>query len=190
MLPGNVLHLRFDAFKPDVVPWLDEQLRAGPRAIILDLRRNGGGSAAAMQEILGRFLTSGARIAEVVRADRVEILAAGNASQVHKGPLAVLVGPLSASASEVSASALRTHERALLYGQDTLGDVLLASSYQLADGGVVQVATADLRGADGKRLEDVGVKVDKEVIPTLEAIRAGRDVVLEAALADLAQTTH
>jgi C-terminal processing protease CtpA/Prc len=73
-----------------------------------------------------------------------------------------------------------------LYGQHTGGDVLLASSFQLADGGIVQVATADIRGADGRRLEDEGVKVDKEVRPTLAAIRASRDLVLEAAQTDLA----
>lgn len=189
-LAGNVLHLRFDSFKPDVVPWLDEQLSGEPHAVILDLRTNGGGDAKAMQEVLGRFLTNGTPVAKVMRADREEILTASSAPRVFNGPLVVLLSPLSASASEVSASALRMNERALLYGQDTFGNVLVARSFQLSDGGILQVATADIRSADGQRLEDIGVKVDKQVKPTLAAIQAGRDVVLEAALTDLKQTLH
>jgi carboxyl-terminal processing protease len=189
-LAGKVLHLRFDTFKPDVVPWLDEQLSGKPHAVILDLRTNGGGDAKAMQEVLGRFLTDGTPVAKVMRADREEILTASSAPRVFNGPLVVLLGPLSASASEVSASALRTNERALLYGQDTFGNVLVARTFQLSDGGILQVATADIRSADGQRLEDIGVKVDKQVKPTLAAIQAGRDVVLEAALTDLKQTLH
>jgi hypothetical protein len=188
--PGDVLQLRFDAFLPEVVPWLDEQLQSNPRAIILDLRRNGGGDSEAMQEILGRFLDAGTPIAKVIRTDGEEILKARPAPSTFNKPLAVLLSPLSASASEVSASALRIHERALLYGRSTMGNVLLAKTFQLADGGVVQVATADILSVDGKRLEDVGVKVDRKLQPTMEFIRAGRDVVLEAALADLTQTTH
>jgi carboxyl-terminal processing protease len=125
-----------------------------------------------------------------MRADREEILTASSAPGVFKGPLAVLLSPLSSSASEVSASALRENERALLYGQDTLGNVLVANTFQLLDGGILQVATADVRGADGRRLENVGVKVDKQLKPTLAAIKDGRDVVLEAALTDLKQALH
>jgi carboxyl-terminal processing protease len=190
MLAENVLHLRFDTFKPDVVPWLDEQLSRNPHAVILDFRRNGGGDAKAMQKVLGRFLTSGTRLAKIMRADGEEILTASSAPSVFSGPLIVLLGPLSASASEVSASALRTNKRALLYGQDTFGNVLLANSFQLPDGGILQVATADVLGADGRRLENIGVKVDKQLKPTLAAIQAGRDVVLESALTDLKQSLH
>ncbi len=190
VLPGDILHLRFDTFRPDVVSWLDEQLLINPRAVILDLRRNVGGDANAMQEVLSRFLARGARIAKVVRVDREEIVLAGSTASVFTGPLAILLSPLSASASEVSASALRIHGRALLYGQDTLGNVLLANSFQLIDGGIVQVATADIRSVDGRRLEDVGVKVDRKLMPTLAAIKSGHDIVLEAALADLRQALH
>lgn len=190
MLPGNVLHLRFDAFKADVVPWLDEQLLTKPRAVILDMRRNGGGSAEAMLAILGRFLGGGTHIADIIRSNQAEAVTATRPPVVFRGPVAVLVSPLSASAAEVSASALDFHGRATLYGQATHGDVLISDSFLLADGGIVQVAVGDVRSAGGQRLENIGVKVDREILPTLESVRAGRDVVLEAALADLTKITH
>ena len=97
------------------------------------------------------------------------------------GPLAVLVGPMSASAAEVSSAALRYHRRALLVGSETAGAVLMSRGYPLPGGGRVQVAIADWRATDGRRLEGVGVKPDLAVAQTLEAIRAGRDLPLEAA---------
>jgi carboxyl-terminal processing protease len=189
-LPGDVLLLRFNSFQPDIVAWLDEQLHSQPRAVILDLRRNGGGDAAVMQQVLGRFLEDGAKVAEIIYVDRSETWVAKAATGVYKGPLAILVGPQSASAAELSASALAFHARAKIFGQATRGNVLLSSSYPLADGGRVQVAIADIRSAGGKRLEDVGVQVDEVVTPTLATVRAGKDVVLEAALASFALSSH
>ncbi len=190
VLPGNVLHLRFNSFQDDVAPWIDAQLLQDPSAVVLDLRTNGGGSAAAMLEIIGRFLAAGTSISEVMRADRTETFRATDAPHSFKGPVAVLIGSMSASAAEVTASALRFHDRAKLYGSRTSGDVLLSSNFRLLDGGIVQVAIADMRGPDGNRIENIGVKPDFEIMPTLESIRAGRDVVLEAALTDLKQTLH
>ena len=43
---------------------------------------------------------------------------------VFHGPLAVLVGPNTASAAEISANALKVHKRAELYGLDSFGNVL------------------------------------------------------------------
>ena len=52
------------------------------------------------------------------------------------------------------------------------------------------VATHDVRGPDGKRIENVGVKVDHEVRQTLATVRSGHDVVIDRALADLARARH
>ena len=100
--------------------------------------------------------------------------------------MAVLVGPNTASAAEISANALKVHKRAKLYGINSFGNVLQGYYFALDDGGVVMVATHDVRGPDGKRLENVGVKVDHEVRQTLATVRSGRDVVIDRALADLA----
>ncbi len=190
LLPGNVLHLRFDGFMPDITPWLDEQLRKAPRALVLDLRTNSGGYASVLLQVMGRFMEAGTNVGQEVRADGTKVLEAANAPFQFKGPVAVLITQLSTSAAEVAAGAFQAHGRAKLYGQTTRGDVLIGRRFGLADGGMIAVAIADTRTPDAKRLENVGVKPDHEIMPTLETVRAGRDVVLEAALADLAQTTH
>ena len=98
-----------------------------------------------------------------------------------KGPLVVLIGPASASAAEVTAAALRNHRRALLVGGESAGAVLLSQAYPLPDGGKVTVAIADVLTPDGRRLEGVGVSPDLPVAQTLAAVRADRDLPLEAA---------
>ncbi len=185
-LPGNVLYLRFNHFEPEVVPWLDEQLQVMPRAVILDLRYNIGGNVEVMLETLSRFFDPGTRAASVVQQAETAYWTTMESPVNYKGTLAVLVGPLSASAAEVSASAFRFQGRATLYGQATSGKVQLSRQFPLPDGGMVQVAIADVRGPGDQRLEAAGVAADRVVLPTLESVRAGRDAVLDAALADLA----
>ncbi len=190
LLAERILHIRFDRFKPGIVSWLDEQVRTNPAAVVLDLRRNIGGDLPVLADVMGRFLDAGTPIGEEIRTARSHTYTANTAPHVYAGPVAVLVSRASSSAAEISAAALRFHGRAMVYGQNTSGDVLLSQNYSLADGGIVQMAIADVLGADGKRLENVGVKPDFEIMPTLETVRAGRDVVLEAAVTDLKQTLH
>lgn len=186
-LPGDVLYLRFNHFEPEVVPWLDEQLGTAPRAVVLDLRYNVGGNAEVMLETLSRFFDPGTRAASVVQQAETTYMTTMESPVNFRGPMAVLVGPLSASAAEVSASAFRFQGRATLYGQATAGKVQLSRQFPLPDGGIVQVAIADVRGPGDQRLEAAGVGVDRVVVPTLENIRAGHDAVLDAAQADLAR---
>jgi len=59
------------------------------------------------------------------------------------------------------------------------GDVTNAS---LPGGGRLYFTGHDVRHADGRQLQQVGIVPDVEVRPTVAGIRAGRDEVLEVAL--------
>lgn len=99
----------------------------------------------------------------------------------------VLIGPSSASASEVMAAALRYHRRARLFGRRTAGEVVGSKRFDLPDGGVLQVATNDFFAADGTRLERRGIAPDYEVWETLQTVRAGEDPVLEQSIRAFAE---
>ena len=181
-LPSGVRVLRFDRFDRDSLAWLRANLpEASTRGLVLDLRHNSGGKVWVERELLSHFLPPGAVTGRVVRRGRENVEKTVATKRRFDGPLAVLVGPMSASAAEVSSAALRYHRRALLVGSETAGAVLMSRGYPLPGGGRVQVAIADWRATDGRRLEGVGVKPDLAVAQTLEAIRAGRDLPLEAA---------
>lgn len=181
------VYLRFDEFLPVFRDWLRERLaaNAGAPGIILDLRRNGGGEVATLERVLRDLLPGRVRYGTFVtrggRANREKSAWLGGAP--YTGPLAVLVGPGSASSAEILAYSLQHYGRARLFGETTAGVVIASQHFRLRDGGELQLGTFDFRTLDGGRLEGNGVQPDKEVKRTLPAVRAGRDEVLEAAVA-------
>lgn len=181
-LPSGVRVLRFDAFDKASVAWLARNLAdPSPRGMILDLRSNSGGLVTAQVEISSYFLEPGTSLGRSVARHKTRSSVTRQSSMRYDGPLVVLIGPSSASAAEITAYALRYHRRARLIGAETAGAVLAARSYPLPGGGFVDVAVADYLTPDGRRLEGVGVKPDLPIAQTLEAVRAGRDLPLEAA---------
>jgi len=181
-LPSGVRVLRFDRFDRAGLEALRQaQVEPPANGLILDLRHNGGGSIKVLRAVAGLFLPDGEIIGRKVERRREHIQRAV-ASPVHfDGPLVVLIGPATSSAAEITAYALRHHGRAKLVGSETAGAVLVSRAFDLPDGGQVEVAIADYRTPDNRRLEGVGVRPDLPVLQTLAAIRAGRDMPLEAA---------
>jgi carboxyl-terminal processing protease len=104
----------------------------------------------------------------------------------YAGRVVVLIGPGSASASEIFAHVLQQQKRATVVGRRSAGAVIVSRFYRLPGGGRLQVPIQDYVGVDGQRLEGRGVTPDVVVpAPTFADWRAGRDPELEAALAEL-----
>jgi carboxyl-terminal processing protease len=181
-LPSGVRVLRFDAFRDDQVDWLTKEVGGlSGRGLILDLRLNAGGALTAERRVASLLVEPGVPLGESRRRGKVYPLKAGASNVRYGGPLVILIGPGTASAGETLAYALRLRGRAVLVGLETAGAVLTSLRYDLPDGGHITVPIADFVAPDGRRLEGVGVKPDIQVEQTLTAVRAGRDLPLEAA---------
>jgi len=103
-------------------------------------------------------------------------------------PMAVLVNGGSASASEVTASALHDAHRAVLVGQRTAGAVASSELLPLPGGSGLQVAVAAAAApATNASLDGVGITPDVSLAQTrtLDDYRAGRDPQLDAAVSAL-----
>jgi len=103
--------------------------------------------------------------------------------------MAVLINGGSASASEVTAAALRDAHRAILVGQKTAGAVASSELLPLPGGGGLQVAVAAATAPDSStELDGIGVAPDVASAEprTLADYRSGRDPQLQAAIAVLA----
>ncbi|MEY2880383.1 MAG: hypothetical protein RLZZ15_2763 [Verrucomicrobiota bacterium] len=86
------------------------------QALVLDLRRNGGGVLNEAIEIAGLFVNKGP-IVQVKAYDGDIQVASDNKEKIaYAGPLAVLVDRFSASASEIVAGALQNYGRAVIIG--------------------------------------------------------------------------
>jgi carboxyl-terminal processing protease len=90
--------------------------------LILDLRRNGGGSLPEAINLTGLFIKSGPILQVKNARGHVKVLNDEDPGIVYDGPLIVLVSHISASASEILAAALQDYGRAVIVGdQGTFG---------------------------------------------------------------------
>ena len=87
--------------------------------IILDLRRNGGGSLEEAINLTGLFIKEGPVVQVSDTNDRISILKDSDDSVLYDGPLVVMTSRFSASASEILAAALQDYGRALIVGDSS-----------------------------------------------------------------------
>jgi len=105
----------------DVKRLIRELEGAGVDGIIIDLRRNGGGSLQEAIELTGLFIEDGpvVQVKSSIGSKRVEN--DPDPDLFYGGPLAVIVDRFSASASEIFASAIQDYGRGLILGSQTYG---------------------------------------------------------------------
>ena len=186
VLEGGVVYLRFDDFEASTRRWLSERLKAhrDAPACIVDLRQNLGGQVFSLDITLGEFFDH--RVEVGVFTHRNGWKESDHSlplfSAHYPGPLVVLVGTLSASSAEIFSRVLQASGRAVVIGRKTAGAVRGSYTYDLRDGGALQVSVLDYRAPDGKPLEGVGVTPDIVVPLSIADLRAGTDPDLTAAL--------
>jgi carboxyl-terminal processing protease len=182
--PG-VLVLRARAFDPGMGRWMGEELRDLPPEtdVVLDLRANAGGRLWEAEAVLSCFLPHDMPWAwRTGRGAPRRLLKTtapcGSLEAPIPNDLAVLVGPASRSAAELTPAALQESGRAVIVGAPTSGAVLISLDTDLPDGGRLTLSRADFVTISGVRLEKRGVRPD--------VITATSDEALDAAVAALA----
>jgi carboxyl-terminal processing protease len=162
--------------------------------MVIDLRGNLGGVGAMASGFAGHFLDHVDTLG-VMRMRTATLYFVANPRTVdtqarpvrpYAGPVAVLTDAMSASTSEFFAGGLQQLGRVRVFGEPTAAQALPAYAQKLPDGDVLMHAVADFTGKTGKRFEGLGVTPDVAAPPTRDALLAGRDPALEAALAWIA----
>jgi carboxyl-terminal processing protease len=106
----------------DVAKLIEKLKTENIQGLILDLRRNGGGSLEEAVRLTGLFIKSGPVVQTVNSGGMVSTLRDPDASALYDGPLVVLTSRISASASEILAGAIQDYGRGLVVGdQSTFG---------------------------------------------------------------------
>ena len=101
----------------DVTKLIRKLKSENARGIILDLRRNGGGSLEEAIKLTGLFIAAGPVVQTRDLAGHIEIGYDKDGETLYSGPLLVLTSRLSASASEIVAGALQDYGRAIIVGE-------------------------------------------------------------------------
>ena len=156
--------------------------KQGVTKIVLDLRDNPGGYLNSAVTVSSEFLADGVVVEERGRHMESKQLVANPGGNLTNAKLVILINEGSASASEITAGALKDNGRAILVGEKTYGKGSVQEVKQLSNGAQLKVTVAGWFTPKGVNISKEGIKPDIEVKLTPEDSNAGRDPQLEKAL--------
>jgi carboxyl-terminal processing protease len=138
MFPNQVLYVRIfdfgDRTSAEFDSALKDNLKGGVSRVVLDLRDNPGGYVDAANDVISEFVRSGTTTILVPRGGKEEVHTVsgnGRAFDVH---LVVLINENTASASEITAGAIKDHGRGTLVGTKTFGKGSVQQDFLLRQG--------------------------------------------------------
>jgi hypothetical protein len=151
--------------------------------LIIDLRGNPGGIGGMAMGMAGYLVDdAGKQLGTMyIRDTKLKFVINPRANVFH-GPVAILMDGNSASTSEIMAGGLKDIGRARVFGTRSAAAALPSLIERLPNGDGFQYAIANYISEGGKPLEGLGVTPDVEVKLTREALLAGHDPVVDAAL--------
>jgi carboxyl-terminal processing protease len=166
-----------------------EELKAkNVRGVVLDLRGNPGGLVNAAVSLSSLWLPSGKTILQEKRDGKVVKTYDATGRAVLEGvPTVVLVDEGSASASEITAGALKDNGAATITGTTSYGKGSVQELRPLRDGGVLKVTIARWYTPAGRNIDKEGIEPDQKVEITEADVAAQRDPQKEAAVTKLKQ---
>jgi carboxyl-terminal processing protease len=190
MLPEKVGYLAIFAFGEETPNQFDAALAkvraAGARALVVDLRNNGGGYVRSALQISSEFISNKALYTVETRGSDPETVLA-DPGEVLTLPLVVLVNQYSASASEIAAGALQDDGVGTLVGTKTFGKGVMQTVTPFPDGAAIKITTAHYLTPANRDINLRGIEPDVRVDENQNA-RFGdpeHDAQLRAALAFL-----
>ena len=102
----------------DVLALLTRLKSEAIEGLVIDLRRDGGGSLEEAINLTGLFIPNGPVVQAKDSNGNISVSKDSNPDVAYAGPLIVLVNRLSASASEIFAAALQDYGRAVIVGDE------------------------------------------------------------------------
>jgi C-terminal processing protease CtpA/Prc len=192
-LPGNVGYVELRGFGPPELVAAGYEaalsLLEGSRALIVDLRRNGGGAPASVALWMSHFFALG----DERHLNDIYTRNTGQTQQYWTTPAAgvryarpvyVLTSARTFSGGEECAYDFQTQRRALLVGQTTGGGANAGDRYSLGHGLVINIPTARaINPVTRTNWEHVGVKPDIEV-PAAQAQQTAYVAILRKLAAE------
>jgi carboxyl-terminal processing protease len=187
ILEGNIGYLKVSRFSEDTTKLSREAAQkfknASVKGVILDLRSDPGGLLDASVDLSSIWLDKGDKVLDEKRGEVVVKSYSAKGNPILKDiPTVVLINEGSASASEITAGALKDNKAATLIGVKTFGKGSVQSLVRLGDGGVLKVTIAKWFTPGGRNINKEGIEPDQEVKRTTEDFEANRDPQKDAAI--------
>jgi len=161
---GVIKIMRFAESSPaEVEAGYRSLLEGGMRALVLDLRDNGGGLLDSTVHIARDFLREGLVLTEERVGGEIVEYRVERPGEFVDLPMVVLVNGNTASASEVLAAALSENQRAPLVGTTTFGKGTVQAVVELSDGSSLHITTARWLTPNGETLDETGLNPAYEI---------------------------
>jgi carboxyl-terminal processing protease len=173
----------------DVAELLGRLNKENINGLIIDLRRNGGGSLEEAVNLTGLFIKKGPVVQSKSYDKHTEVLSDKDPSILYNGPMIVLTSHVSASASEIFAGALQDYGRAVIVGDKNtfgkgtvqtlleVGKFMSPYGFKVADAGALKLTIQKFYRPSGKSTQLKGVESDV-VLPSRYAhLEVGEDAL-------------
>jgi carboxyl-terminal processing protease len=203
MVAGDVAYVRIPGFNSKTPASLHDALQVlaakHPRALVLDVRANQGGSFDDCVAAVGELVPAGSTVANVTKRDKPEPVVAKTPPVLEGLPTAVLVNHETASSAELLTAAVRELEHATVVGTTTQGKWTVQTLEDLPNGYAIKYTIGVFGSPSGKSYEGTGLAPDVEVDWSDDAFHAAEgitdpakrlteDVQLRTAVAVLARS--
>ena len=154
----------------------------GIKKVILDLRGNGGGYVAAAKDLLSLWFDDQPIFTQKSKHFGDSTTSSSSGKAILKDmKTVVLVNGSSASASEIVAGALQDYEKATIVGEPTYGKGVVQNLYNLSNGTVLKVTTAEWYTPKDRSISGEGITPDIKVERTYEDINSMKDPQMDKA---------
>ena len=191
MLENNIGYIRiidFDGGAAEEFKENYEQLKSqGAKALVVDVRSNGGGVVDEAIDILEMICDKGSTLLIETDKNGNEEVIKSKETPIINMPIAVLTNGYSASASEIFAGALKDLDKATLIGTKTYGKGVIQSLIRLTDGSGIKITTDEYCTPNRNKINKVGIEPDIQVeLPDgIEELTDENDTQLQRALEEL-----
>jgi carboxyl-terminal processing protease len=145
-------------------------LRGGARALILDLRENGGGLLDEAVNVASIFVPDGTIVSTDGRSQPRQVYVAKGGAIASRIPMVVLVDRGTASAAEIVTGALKDRGRAKVVGTRTYGKGVFQEIEPLPNGGALDITVGEYFTPNGTNLGGGGVREGSGIQPNVYAI--------------------
>lgn len=160
MLSGYIGYIKISGFKKNTsaqfIDTLERLTSNGAKALIFDVRDNGGGLVSALEECVDPLLPEGVIATAEYKDGHSETLVYSDNSELNL-PMVVLVNGETASAGELFAASLRDFGKAELIGEQTYGKGVMQTTTEFEGGGALVLTVAEYKTANSECYDGVGL---------------------------------
>ncbi|MCR4795028.1 MULTISPECIES: S41 family peptidase [Ruminococcus] len=190
MINERVGYIKISGFKKNTpqqfIDTLERLTSNGAKAIIFDVRDNGGGIVDSLSDCVDPLLPEGVIATAEYKDGHSETLVYSDAAKLDI-PMVVLVNKNTASAAELFAASLRDFGGAVLVGERTYGKGVMQQTTEFDKKGAVVLTVAKYKTAVSECYDGIGLTPDYTVENTFEEYDEQKNRAIDAAMSLLGQ---